>query len=705
MHTEQTIGTAEKQARTPAILDSALGRLNEALAKGLGRWIVALVLFSVAAVVQTWPLVLHASTSIIDTPEQQGDTGYYLWNLWWIKHALVDLHTNPFHAGVVFSPQGTDLYLGGVVLVSGLLFIPINLVSGNFILSVNVLSLVLFVLSGLTMYALSFRITRNHAAALVAGFIFAFAPFTVIHSQGGEWNHSATFLLPLFPLFLLRFMESFRLREAVAAGVTLALIIYNWLEYGTDAALFAAIFVLYWSVIFLRRDDWPNLRALWRGFGVVSLVSFVLSSPLIFQAFRTLYSGDISARGGAEFYSADLLTYITPSPLWGPGNVPGDPYGTHLPIGAIENTAYLGIVPLILAGFSLLTIRRTPHSVAFWGIVLLTFATLALGPYLYVGGSKTASLFGLSFSVPMPYQLYDKLPVFGSRRFTARMIVFGMIGLSVLAAVGLDSLMSWLRTRADRPLGRAAVAVAASLSVAAASCIAASEYGAESDWVVVVGVATALVVGAAICLTRLAPQMWHVGSAGGALAGLVAVLVLGLVVFDYWNPPAQVSEVRQPEILKKIADEPGDFVVLDAPLGRQDGYTAAGDSNGGWLATYYEWMHGKRTVGGYVPRSDDLKWIMDTPGFHYLACRCSDYPYPGYRTPDVSAVLRNFGVKYVLLHKRGPNGQGLLFIGDAELAIYDAYLRGMLNFEPVYSDDILAVYKNRDPSVGSVKPD
>ena len=29
----------------------------------------------------------------------------------------------------------------------------------------------------------------------------------------------------------------------------------------------------------------------------------------------------------------------------------------------------------------------------------------------------------------------------------------------------------------------------------------------------------------------------------------------------------------------------------------------------------------------------------------------------------------------------------------------------MLNFEPVYSDDILAVYKNRDPSVGSVKPD
>ena len=70
MHTEQTIGTAEKQARTPAILDSALGRLNEALAKGLGRWMVALVLFSVAAVVQTWPLVLHASTSIIDTPEQ-----------------------------------------------------------------------------------------------------------------------------------------------------------------------------------------------------------------------------------------------------------------------------------------------------------------------------------------------------------------------------------------------------------------------------------------------------------------------------------------------------------------------------------------------------------------------------------------------------------------------------------------------------------
>ena len=236
--------------------------------------------------------------------------------------------------------------------------------------------------------------------------------------------------------------------------------------------------------------------------------------------------------------------------------------------------------------------------------------------------------------------------------------------------------------------------------------MAADQYGADFAWVLVVAIASVAAVGTALCLTFLVPRVWQSGNPGaasGPIVALVAVLVLGLVVFDYWNPPVQVSEVTQPAILKQISEEPGDFVVLDAPLGRQDGYTAAGDSNGGWLATYYQWIHGKRTVGGYVPRSNDLKWIIDTPGFHYLACRCPDYPYRGYRTPDVSSVFRNFGVKYVLLHKRGPNGEGLLFIGDAELAIYDAYLRGLLNFEPIYSDNIIAVYRNRDPAVGSVE--
>jgi hypothetical protein len=297
------------------------------------------------------------------------------------------------------------------------------------------------------MYALVREITRNDAAAIVSGFVFAFAPATLMHLQGGQWNISTTWLLPFFALSLLRVRETARLRYALATGILGAAITYNWIEFGLDAAWFLALFLLYCSFSAWRIKDWGAMRALWRNSGVVLAVWGVLCVPLVIGALNDVYRADFSLVAGDEYWSADLLAFVTRSPLWGPGKDPVYPVGQHLGIGSPLGTWYLGFVALALAAVGIVASRRGQSMTPFWTAIFLLFAALSLGPYLYVDGDRSFSIFGVSSSVPLPYQVYDHLPIFGERRIPARMLVFSILALSVLAGIGSATLLQLLGRR------------------------------------------------------------------------------------------------------------------------------------------------------------------------------------------------------------------------------------------------------------------
>jgi hypothetical protein len=609
-----------------------LSRLGRLIRSDYGRWSAVFLLFSVAAVVQTWPLALHARDSINDYAGLSGDSWVFLWNLWWVKHALLELHTNPFHTDLVYFPQGADLYLHTLAFMNGVLSIPIQLATGNLVLSWNVLALAFLVLSGLGMYALSYQVMGNHWAALVSGYIFAFAPFTLVHLPG-HWNISTTWPIPLFILFLLKFRETGHLREALAAGVCWAILTYNNLEYGAWTGLLLGLFLAYWSIVYLRKNDWPGLWALGRGFAATAGVWLLVSAPLLIPTLRSIYGGDYGLPGNDEYFSADLLGFVTRSPLWGPGTGPELIGGDHAPIGGWENTVSLGIAPLILAGLALLAIRRAPHQVLFWTVVFLFFAVLALGPYLYIGETKTFSFFGTSFSVPLPYQIYDRFPVVGVGRVPARMITFAVLGLAVLAGTGLQVLMSWLSGKYKR------------------------------------------------------------------IAPLAALLVLSLVVFEYWNPPIHLSQVTAPAVFEEIRDDPGDFSVVHAPWGRLTGSFAVGNVGGGPLSMYYQRLHGKPSFGGYISRAAESSFSIgrlgEEPGLGYLSCSTCPGPRPQDMNPDEALeVFRRYKTKYVVLHRRDPNGWGI-GIPEENLQAMDDYLRDLLGLQPVFSDSTLSVYRNQ----------
>src|SRR5207244_554969 len=194
------------------------------------------------------------------------------------------------------------------------------------------------------------------------------------------------------------------------------------------------------------------------------------------------------------YWSMDLVSLVTPSPLWGPGmDVVGDGPGLQAPIGATENTAYLGISVLLLAAAAIFSMRKRPDQVAFWMLVFFSFAILALGPYLYVGGSKTISLFGTSFSLPLPYQILDRLPLVGARRAPTRMIVFGICALAALAGIGFNAVSTRISLRHRR------------------------------------------------------------------LVPIFTLLIFGLIVLEYWNPPVNTSSLARPAVLEEISREDGEF--------------------------------------------------------------------------------------------------------------------------------------------------
>lgn len=592
--------------------------------------------FAAAAVVQTWPLARHADTSITIWWFFAFDAWQFLWDMWWVKYAIVNLQTNPFHTDFLIYPQGSDLYLHPLTFINGLMAIPLLLATDNVVLSWNLIALFSFVFSGIGAYLVAVRLTHNRLAGLLAGYIFAFAPFTLMR-LGGHYNIFTTWPIPFFALFMLRFQETRRWWDAALAGVFWAILTLNWLEFATDAALLFGIFILYWSVVYFRRGDRQGLLTFWRGAAVVLAVWFLISSPYLVPAANDARSSDYLHPGGDESFSADILSYVTPSPLWGPGAAPlvGGPNPAHLPVGAIETTAYLGGVPLLLATLAFFTVRRNPHRVLFWGIAFFAFAVLALGPYLYIDDSRHHSILGWQFSIPLPYQIYDQIPLFETRRVPARMIMFGYLALAVLAAIGLTFVMEKLRGRWTRA-------------------------------------------------AYLAP-----------VAGVVAI---GLVALEYWNPPVHVSELSRPAVLREIRSEPGDFTVVHAPLGRRNGEIFVGDPTGGPLANFYQSQHEKPTFGGYLSRVEDrdFDWFFRQPGLRFLACpTCPDQP----SGDDVNAGLvrqffRDQRIKYVFVHRLAPDGQGIFFVGDGEVQRMRDYLEDVLGMTEIYSDSNLHIYRN-----------
>ena len=197
-------------------------------------------LLALLAVGWSFPLVLEIDRSI--PGRGPGDNLTFLWNFWWMRHALANPDIQLFYTDHLFAPIGANLaqhthtalpaLVGATAL--GWLSVPV---------AHNVVVLATLFLNAVAAYALGFHVTSNKGGALVAASIFGGSPYVMAHLQG-HLNLVSAWGLPIYALLLLRTLNNKSWRSAFATGVCLVAVAYTDYYYLLYAFAFSLLWVM-----------------------------------------------------------------------------------------------------------------------------------------------------------------------------------------------------------------------------------------------------------------------------------------------------------------------------------------------------------------------------------------------------------------------------------------------------------------------------
>jgi len=404
--------------------------------------IVAVVLaYGLITVFMTYPVIFQLTSALAGLPME--DAVGKMWMLWWTKKALLDLQINPANLTHLYHPSEPYHPLLIVYPFLQLHALPLLLVFGP-ITAYNVEFLLSFVLTGVTTYMLCYYLTNNHLASFVGGVIFAFFPNKMLHSMG-HLPLITLYLFPLYVLFLFLLLDKPDVRRGLSLGLILAL---SLLVHIVHIAYFLIPFTLVFFLWHLYSDR-PKILApdFLRAFALACLIAGVLTMPLFGPFLTDELSGKLAylRAGGSDSYSADLLSFITPSsdhPLL--GGILRDmpiPVPSHK---SDETLVYLGLITLALAAIGSVGHWRCR---GLWIALGLVAVVLACGPVLKVGGQVVQlAVGGKEWPIPLPYALLQRLPFYQWGRTPARLTETMMLPLAILASCGAASLATRLRT-------------------------------------------------------------------------------------------------------------------------------------------------------------------------------------------------------------------------------------------------------------------
>src|SRR5450432_4250159 len=131
-----------------------------------------LFLFSLISLALTWPAILHLHDRVIGS--YPGDNFHFLWELWYVAHAVFDLHKTPLFDPDIYVPFGFDLIKNqdlspGTVL----LFMPLTRLIGE-VATYNLLIIASFALTAYGTFLLAMELWKNRVAAVFAALSVAF---------------------------------------------------------------------------------------------------------------------------------------------------------------------------------------------------------------------------------------------------------------------------------------------------------------------------------------------------------------------------------------------------------------------------------------------------------------------------------------------------------------------------------------------------
>ena len=263
---------------------------------------LAAFFFLAATLVYTFPLALApAELNRFDSPDA-------LLNAWIVSWNLTQLVRDPLHLfdANIFHPETGTLAYSENLLTGSLLVAPVRIATSDPVLLFNAVVVLAFVLTGVSAFWLAYDVTSDRLAALLAGTLFAFAPYRFAHIP-----HLQLLLAFGVPLSLLwaRRLAIGPGRPAAACGFAVA----AFATFGSS--VYYAVFVLAAAPILFateltgvpareRRTALATAAAACLGAGLLTL-------PVALPYVDKLQGGSVRSLAAAEQFSAGLTEYLS----------------------------------------------------------------------------------------------------------------------------------------------------------------------------------------------------------------------------------------------------------------------------------------------------------------------------------------------------------------------------------------------------------
>lgn len=417
-------------------------------------------LYTLLTLAMTYPLILYFGRAI---PGWQGDAEIGVWSLWWVKYALMNLHTNFGLTEYIFYPNTVNLLSADLSPVNGLLSLVLQPVVGV-IGSYDGLYLFSFVASGIGTYMLLRYLGCSRYAAFLGGAIFAFAPYRFAQGMG-HFALLTTEWIPFFALYLTKTIREGKPLHFVLAPFFFFMTVYSEAYY--------AVFTMLLGIMIIALHGRLITKSFLKRCATIAIpASFLLATPLLMLVIDAIGRHSLSgpsplagtSAGEAVLYSADLLGYFIPS-VFSPiaGQVVYSGIASHFTSNATEYTTSLGYVTLIFICYAALRMRKFTE-VRIWTCILVASMLLSFGPVLHIMGRTTFTEFQVS--IPMPYIiLWKLLPAFRVFRVSSRFAVIVMLAASVLVGFAMTDFLRGLNVRLPRASKILAMGVLALLLV------------------------------------------------------------------------------------------------------------------------------------------------------------------------------------------------------------------------------------------------
>lgn len=388
------------------------------------RWIIPMIVYTVVAVLLSWPLVLHLGTHHLGYDLHPGLRGDLFFQYTLQRQMDQGQWPSLGHTDLLSHPAGTDI--DARVAFSQYMIAYIALMTVMDLLPArNVAGLLFLVLNAVCMHLLARYLFRRESLAWLSGLAFAFSPYIFLKVDQGFVQKSCLFFAPLFLLFVLRVVRRGRWWDHVGLVLSMLGLLALYPPYGVFSLAFGAALAA--AEAWRRREIVVALKRMAPGVAAV-LLAFIVVMMCIRNDPRPV-SVDLTVDSFA--LHGGYLDPFHPTRWFPYENTFESPPCDVIPVLPLGLPLVLSALALFAAAIGAARARVAVAAVAVMLVVMV-------GPYLILGDVDSRTY------LPMPFLTLAQLPMGSVLKFPIRLFPWVLMALLIAGGGGVRILEGWV---------------------------------------------------------------------------------------------------------------------------------------------------------------------------------------------------------------------------------------------------------------------